>query len=583
MLAPTVVSLSTHATGVLTMKTSFVVTMIGCWLLLSGGCRTSPQEAADLVLRGGHIVTMESSYPAVQAIAVKAGRIIAVGANEDIQQHVGDRTRIIELGGKTVIPGLIDAHTHFLGIGSRSMQIDVGGPSKEEIIKRIAARASQAKPGEWIQGRGWDQNNWPVKAFPTRADLDVVAPQNPVYLSRVDGHAAWVNSKALEIAGIRKGTPDPSGGRIIRDSGGEIAGTLVDNAFRLVSSHIPPMSKEQRKEAARLSVRECLASGLTGVHEAGGSREDIELYEEMMKAGEFDLRIYEFVRWPADEQKLPYTYESLDYYLVQGPQIGLYDNRLTIRGIKMSLDGSLGSRGAAFLESYLDDPGNRGVLRLTEEEIYQTILRGLKAGFQTAVHAIGDRANRVVLDAMERALKEAKVADARLRVEHAQVLDPADLPRFARLGIIPSMQPTHCTTDMHWIAQRIGEQRTRYSYAWRSLLDTGVRIPAGSDAPVESVAPLPGIYAAVTRQDRQGWPEGGWHPEQIVSREQALRMFTIDAAYAAFEEKIKGSLAPGKLADMVVLSKDILTIPAREILQTSVEMTILGGKVVYPR
>jgi len=565
------------------MRNSLVMPIVGCWLLLSSGCRTNPQEAAELVLRDGHIVTMESANPAAQAIAVKAGRIIAVGTNEEIQKRVDAGTQIIELGGKTVVPGMIDAHTHFLGIGSRTMRIDASGASKEEIIKRVAARAAQAKPGEWIQGRGWDQNNWPVKVFPGKAELDAVARQNPVYLSRVDGHAAWVNSRALEMAGIRKGTPDPPGGQIIRDRNGEPTGTLVDNAFRLVSTHIPPMSREQKKEAARLSIRECLASGLTGVHEAGGSRQDIELYEEMMKAGEFDLRIYEFVRWPANEQNLPHTYEALDYYLAQGPQIGLHDNHLTIRGIKMSLDGALGSRGAAFLEPYQDDPANRGVLRLSEDEIYRTILRGLKAGFQTAVHAIGDRANRTVLDAMERALKEANVADARLRVEHAQVLDPAELPRFARLGVIPSMQPVHCTTDMHWIAQRIGEPRTRYAYAWRTLLDTGVRIPGGSDAPVESVAPLAGIYAAVTRQDRQGWPEGGWHPEQVVSREQALRMFTIDAAYAAFEENIKGSLAPGKLADMAVLSKDILTIPAREILQTQVEMTILGGRVVYTK
>jgi predicted amidohydrolase YtcJ len=263
--------------------------------------------------------------------------------------------------------------------------------------------------------------------------------------------------------------------------------------------------------------------------------------------------------------------------------VGLFDNRLTIRGIKMSIDGALGSRGAAFLAPYADDPDNLGVMRLTEEEIYATILRGLEAGFQTATHAIGDRANRIVLDAMERALKESGATDARLRVEHAQVLDPADVPRFAELGIIPSMQPTHCTTDMHWITDRIGEERSRFAYAWRTLLDSGVRIPGGSDAPVESVEPLQGIYAAVTRRDRKGWPEGGWHPEQIVSREEALRMFTIDAAYSVFEEDIKGSLAPGKLADMVVLSRDITTIPAPEILETEVLMTILGGRIVYQK
>jgi predicted amidohydrolase YtcJ len=548
------------------------------------GCGSGPGESPDLVLAGGNVVTMDGARPRAQAVAVKADRIVAVGSDAELRRSAGAATRIVELAGRTVVPGMIDAHTHFLSIGARRMQIDAStAKDKSEIVRMVAERAAQAKPGEWIVGRGWDQNNWPGKAFPTRADLDAAAGGHPVYLGRVDGHAAWVNSTALAIAGIRKNTPDPAGGQIIRDRTGEPTGVLVDNAFRIVSQHVPPLTKEQRKQAVRYAIEECLAAGLTGVHEAGGVREDIELYEEMMKAGEFDLRIYEFVRWPVDEQQLPHSYESLDYYLAKGPQAGLYDNRLTIRGIKMSLDGALGSRGAAFLEPYADDPGNRGVLRLTESEVHDTIVRGLKAGFQIAVHAIGDRANRIVLDVMERALRESHAADARLRVEHAQVLDPADLPRFAKLGIIPSMQPTHCTTDMHWISDRIGDQRSRLAYAWRSLLDTGVRIPGGSDAPVESVAPLPGIYAAVTRRDRAGWPEGGWHPEQTLRIDEALRMFTIDAAYAAFEENIKGSISPGKLADLAVLSRDITAIPAPEILNTSVDMTILGGRIVFQR
>ncbi len=552
--------------------------------MTSGGCHSGPPESADLLLLGGNVHTVDSSTPRAQAIAVRDGRIVAVGSDADVRRRFSAAQRVIELGGRTVVPGMIDSHTHFASIGARRLQIDASGATgPEEIARKVAAQVAQLKPGEWVQGRGWDQNNWQAKVFPTREILDRVAPNNPVYLARVDGHAAWVNSKALEIARVGKNTPEPDGGKIIRNARGEPSGTLVDNAFRLVSRHIPAPTKEQRKQAVRLSIQECLAAGLTGVHEAGGTRSDIELYEEMMAAGEFDLRICEFLRWPVDEQKLPHTYESLDPYLNQGPQIGLHDQRLTIRGIKMSIDGALGSRGAAFFEPYADDPGNRGVTRLTEAEIYETTLRGLKAGFQTAVHAIGDRANRMALDAMERALREAGSSDARLRIEHAQVLDAADLPRFRSLGIIPSMQPTHCTTDMHWIAERIGEPRTRYAYAWRSLLDTGVRIPGGSDAPVESVQPLLGIYAAATRQDRQGWPDGGWHPEQILSREEALRMFTIDAAYSVFEENIKGSLTPGKLADIVILSKDIMTVPAPNILTTEVVMTILGGKVVYEK
>ncbi len=568
------------------MRFHFFVIPISLLLILSiGACGpSSTDEVADLVLTGGHIVTMDPKQPMVQAVAVRGDRIVAVGTDEDIQEWVGDHTEITALDGKTVVPGMIDAHVHFIGIGARRMNIDASqATSKEEIVQMVKERVAQSSPGEWIRGRGWDQNNWPVKTFPTKEDLDAVSAENPVYLGRVDGHAAWVNSRALESAGITKETPDPPGGQIIHGENGEPTGTLIDNAFRLVSQHIPSASDEERKEAVKLSIEECLSSGLTGVHEAGGRREDIELYEEMMRAGEFDFRIYEYLRWPVDEQKLPHTYESLDYYLEKGPQVGLYDHRLTIRGIKMSLDGALGSRGAALLEPYSDDPDNRGVLRLTEEEIYATVLRGLEAGFQSAVHAIGDRANRTVLDAMEKALVEAQVEDARLRIEHSQILDESDVPRYAKLGIIPSMQPTHCTTDMHWIEERIGEERSQHSYAWRTLLETGVRIPGGSDAPVESVRPLWGIYAAVTRQDRKGWPEGGWHPDQCLSREEALRMFTLDAAYAAFEEDIKGSITPGKLADFAVLSKDIMTIPPPEILETEVLMTFLGGKIVYQK
>jgi predicted amidohydrolase YtcJ len=357
----------------------------------------------------------------------------------------------------------------------------------------------------------------------------------------------------------------------------------IDNAYRMVMGSAPPLTKDQRMKSIELAIQACLAAGLTGIHDLGGFREEIELYEEMIKEDRFDFRVYEFVRWPVDEHKLPHTYESLDYYLDQGPQIGLYDNRLTIRGIKLTVDGALGSRSAALLEPYSDDPDNRGLFRLTEEEVYETLVRGLRAGFHTGIHCIGDRGNRMAIDAMERALKEMPTEDHRLRIEHAQILHQDDIPRFAALGIIPTMQPTHATSDMRWVEERLGVERLQYAYAWRTLLDTGGRIPGGSDAPVESIRPLLGIYAAVTRQDANGWPEGGWYPEQRLSREEALRMYTLDAAYGAFEEDLKGSLTPGKLADLAVLSKDIMTIPAPEILETEVVMTLLGGKVVYEK
>lgn len=558
---------------------------IPIWLTIAlAACQSSPDEPADLVLRNANIVTMNRNTPTAEALAVSGDRILAVGSEDEVSGYVGTETEVLDLEGKTVVPGMIDSHVHFVGLGNRLLQLDARNVSdKDEIIERVAEHVADAEAGEWIQGRGWDQNRWSVKEFPTKEELDGVSPDNPVFLRRVDGHAAWVNSLALEIAGITRETPDPPGGEIIRYASGEPAGTLVDNAFRLVSEHIPPISREQKRRAIGLAIQECLASGLTGVHEAGGYREDIELYEEMMREDAFDLRIYEFLRWPTDEQKLPHTYEELDYYLEQGPQVGLHGNRLTIRGIKMSIDGALGSRGAALLEPYEDDPDNRGLLRLTEDEVYATIVRGLEAGFQVTTHAIGDRANRLVLDTMERALEETGAEDARLRIEHAQILHPDDVPRFAEFGVIPSMQPTHCTTDMNWAATRLGEERTEYAYAWRSLLDSGIPIAGGSDAPVEPVQPLPGIYAAVTRRDLEtGWPgEEGWHPEQKVTREEALRMFTIDAAYSVFEEDLKGSLEPGKLADIVVLSKDIMTIPAEEILTTEVLMTFLGGELVY--
>ena len=551
-------------------------------IIVGAACGPSvPENPADVVLTGGDIVTMADGAPAAQAIAVVGDRIAAVGSDAEIEALVGPETQVIRLDGKTVVPGMIDAHVHFTNLGRQRQILNARGMSKEEIVAEVGRRAAASPPGDWIEGRGWDQNTWQVREFPTKADLDGVSPDNPVFLKRIDGHAAWVNSAALMAASITRDTLDPAGGQIIRDAAGDPTGTLIDNGFRLAEREIPPPSRAQRRQAVHLAIEEALASGLTGVHEAGGSREEIEVYLEMLEDDDFDFRLYEFVRWPANEAEQPHTYDELDYFLEQGPQVGLYDNRLTIRGIKMSIDGAMGSRGAALLEPYADDPGNTGLFRLSEDEIYGTILRGLEAGFQTATHAIGDAANRVVLDAFERAIEESGVEDHRLRIEHAQILHPDDVGRFAELGVLPSMQPTHATSDMHWVVDRVGEQRTTFAYAWRTLLDSGVRMPGGSDAPVESVRPLWGIYSAVTRQDHDPGNAAPWHPEQLVTREEALRMFTIDAAYGAFEEDLKGSLEVGKLADMVVLSRDIMTIAAPEILETAVLTTILGGRIVY--
>lgn len=554
-------------------------------LLAATGCgdaRPPAATAPDLVIYNANVVTMDPAMPLAQAVAVRGDRILAVGSSGEIRALADEHTEQQNLYGRTLVPGLIDAHVHFLGIGMRLLRIDASrARSRAAVVQMVADRVATARPGDWITGRGWDQTRWPDTAFPSAADLDAVAPDNPVYLSRVDGHAGWANSAALELAGISAETPDPSGGRILRDARGNPTGTLIDNAFRMVTRLIPPPTDEERTLAVNLAIQEALSRGVTSVHETGGFRRDIDLYRTLMADGHFDLRIFEFLRWPLDEGTQPHGYEDLDVWLADGRQDGLYDNRLTIGGIKMSIDGALGSRGAALLEPYADDPDNRGVLRLGEDEVYATIVRGLRAGFQVTTHAIGDAANRLVLDAMERAIAATGAKDHRMRIEHAQILAPEDLPRFAQLGITPSMQPTHCTSDMRWAETRLGPERVRYAYAWKSLLDTGVRIAGGSDAPVEAIDPLAGFHAAVTRQDADGWPEGGWHPEQRVSREQALRMFTSDAAWSVFEEKLKGSLTPGKLADMVVLSQDIMRVPDDRLLDTQVLITWLGGRIVY--
>ncbi len=548
------------------------------FVLTPVGSVVEREDAADLVLHDGKIVTMNAAQPQAQAIAVVGDKIAAVGNDKEIRKLIGDSTRVIDLQGKLMIPGLIESHGHLLGIGQAKLVLDlVGTTSEVQIAQMIEARAARAKPGEWILGRGWDQNDWPEKKFPTFESITKAAPNNPVYLTRVDGHAGWANRRAMEFAGLTKEMPDPPGGRSIRDGQGNPTGVLIDRAQGLVFSKIPPPGRDQQKQALILAMQECLASGLTSFHDAGASRDVVDLYEEFLQENRLALRLY--VMLAGGDQEL------LRDYFARGPEVGLGDGRLTIRAIKLVADGALGSRGAALLEDYADEPGNKGLLILSEDRIFEVANQALARGFQVCTHAIGDRANRAVLDAYERAFKaHADVEDPRFRIEHAQILDEADIPRFARLGVIASMQATHCTSDMPWVPDRIGEARARKgAYVWRKLLKTGARIANGSDAPVESVNPLWGFFAAVTRQDHQGKPLRGWYPDQRMTRQEALRSFTLDAAYAAFEENHKGSLKKGKLADLVVLTKDIMTVPPLEILQTSVVMTIVGGKVVYEK
>ncbi len=532
-----------------------------------------PGPAADLIVHNAVVHTLDPEVPRAQALAARDGRIVFVGDDEGALALGGEGTRVVDLGGATVLPGMIDAHAHVQGLGKSLRSLDlVGTTSIEEVAERVR-RACESEPaGSWIYGRGWDQNDWAEARFPT-ADQLPECGDHPVYLARVDGHAYWVNRLALERAGIDASTPDPDGGRIERDAKGRPTGVLVDRAADLVRQAVPEPSPQEMQIRVLRAQEACLRAGLTGVVDAGVGRQELNAYHALAEEGMLKIRVY--VMLDLEEAGL------LDAYLSSPPLVGLHDDLLTVRAVKAYSDGALGSRGAALLAPYSDDPDNAGLLVNDPAALEALTTRALAGGWQVGTHAIGDRANRVVLDVYERALAAAPAGDHRLRIEHAQVVDPADIPRFAELGIIPAMQPTHCTSDMPWAGERLGPERLQGAYAWRTFLDAGVRIPLGSDFPVESHRPLWGIYAAVTRQDHAGEPEGGWRPEQRLSIEEAIRGFTVDAAYGSFEEEIKGTLTVGKLADWVVLDRDPMAVPPAELLETRVRMTVLGGQIVH--
>lgn len=535
------------------------------------------QVPVDLIVHNAKIYTVDPHSPRAEALAVAGDRIASVGTSAEILRRRGPSTRTIDAGGATVVPGLHDAHGHFTGLGSslRTLQL-TGTASFDAVLARVVARAGRIRPGEWIEGRGWDQNDWPDRRWPTHDRLTAALPDHPVYLTRIDGHAALVNARALQLAGITRDTPDPEGGRILRDAAGRPTGVLIDRAQALVSSRIPPPSREELVQRIVAADEQTRRLGLTTVHDAGVDPPVVDLYRQLIDEGRLQTRLYVMLRGSLSELRAHFD---------RGPLVGHANHRLTVRAIKISADGALGSRGAALLEPYADEPASRGLLVVPPDELYALTRAASEAGFQTCVHAIGDRANRVTLDAFERVQREVPTARAlRLRVEHAQVLDAADIPRFAALDVIASIQPTHATSDMPWAAERLGPQRTAEgAYVWQKLIRSGARIASGSDFPVEQTDPLLGFYAAVTRRDPSGHPAGGWFPEERLSREQALQSFTLDAAYAAHAEDHLGSLSPGKLADFVMLSKDIMTVPPEEILTTTVTMTVVGGRVAEHR
>jgi predicted amidohydrolase YtcJ len=535
----------------------------------------APAAKADLVLVNARVYTVDDSRPNASAFAVRNGRIVFVGSDREARFLAGPRTRVIDAHGRTVIPGMVDAHAHLLGLGTslRNVQL-AGSKSYDEVIARVVDRAKTAKPGEWIQGRGWDQNLWSDKKFPTHDALSRAVPNHPVVLTRIDGHAVLANAMAMKAAGVTAATHDPDGGRIERASGGAPAGVFVDNAMGLIRRAIPNETRAQTRDEILAAIAEANKWGLIGIHDAGASERTIDIYESLAREGRYNLRNYVMVAGDSADVK---------HYFGVGPRSALYDGHIWVRSIKLYADGALGSRGAALLAPYSDDHANSGLLVTPPAEIQRIATGALRRGFQVGVHAIGDRGNRIVLDAFDAAMRTVPVADHRFRVEHAQVISLQDIPRFAQMGVIPSMQASHQTSDMRWAETRVGPERIKGAYAWRSLLSSGVVIPNGSDFPVEEVNPLISFHSAVSRQDATNWPPGGWYPEQRMTRDEALRAMTIWPAYAGFQEKIMGSITPGKYADFVILDRDIMTVPVAEILQTNVMSTWIGGKLVYER
>jgi predicted amidohydrolase YtcJ len=554
----------------------FVVTLIAATMIPAAFPQVEP---ADLVFRNGNIYTADQQHPRAEAVAVKRDRIAFVGSNADVQKYVGDQTRVVDLHGQTMLPGLTDAHYHFIGVGQREMNLNLEGITNlEDFLAKVKTGVDQAKPGQWVTGRGWIETFWKPPVFPTRWDLDKISPNNPVFLGRADGHGAVANSAALKLGGVTKDTPDPFGGQILRDKQtGEPNGMLLDNAQRFVTSKIPPASESDIEKAVMLANDRSLKLGWTQVQDPGGSFDDVNLYQKLFRSRQLKIRIYKAVYGPGpDAQRL----------LREGPILEAFDNHFNLRTIKVVSDGALGSRGAALLAPYSDAPDSSGFLRVKDSDLLPMLEEALRKGIQVETHAIGDMANRFVLDEYEKALNavpqdQRKIREPRWRDEHSQIVNPADLPRFAKLGIIPSMQPSHAIGDLHFAPSRLGLARLEGAYAWQSFIKSGVIVPGGSDAPVERGEPMIEFYAAVARKDIKGFSGEGWHPEEKVTREQALKMFTVWPAYAAFEEKLRGSIEAGKLADFTVLSADIMTIPEMEILKTHCVMTIVGGEIVY--
>jgi hypothetical protein len=553
-------------------------------------CSGPKKEAATLLIYGGPIYTVDSIQTIVEAVVTKDSIILFAGNLEEAEKYKNEQTQVIDLEGKTMTPGLIEGHGHFMGLGYNELELDlINTTSYQEIVDAVAEKVKTIAPGEWILGRGWHQSKWEalpadaVNGFQTHDLLSAVTPNNPVYLSHASGHAGFANAKAMEIAGIEILPKDGidklqvEGGEVMRDELGRPTGIFNERAQRLIYQHIPQDSPEKKAQAFDLAVKACHRNGITSFHDAGIGRGTLTDYENAREANKMNVRIYAMLSGN-DKDLLNEWYEK-------GPFIDP-NNRLTIRSIKLNCDGALGSRGAWLLEPYTDRPGHYGHETLPMEMVLETALNGLRKGFQVCSHAIGDRANKEILDRYEAAFEELPnlKTNHRFRIEHAQHLHPDDIPRFAQLGVIPAMQAIHLSSDRSWAIDRLGEKRIKEgAYMWQDLLKSGIPIVNGTDVPVEPLNPIASLYASISRKTLKGTPEGGYEPEQKMTREQALRSYTLDAAYGAFEENIKGSITAGKLADFTIYNQDIMTVPENQFLETEIAMTIFNGDVVYKK
>ncbi len=562
-------------------------------LLIIHFCFTTCQQhpVADLVIRNGTIYTVNERQPTVESVAVKGNKIIFAGTSADVAAFIDEQTQILDLAGSTMTPGFIEGHAHFMGVGTNKVDLDLMMvKSYEEMIEKVAEAVKKVEPGIWITGRGWHQNKWDslpkpmIKGFQTHQALSEISPDNPVFLRHASGHAGFANAKAMEIAGFANITQEgqsaefKEGGEIIRDNLGNPTGIFNENAMQLITDYIPERSQEDRMRIATLAMEECLSHGITSFQDAGIDQETVDLYKKLAKEGALKVRLWAMLS--GTDTML------IKKYMGSGPEIGLADNFLTIRSIKMYADGALGSRGAWLLEEYTDMPGQFGHETTPMNKIYNMAVQGLQHGFQVCTHAIGDRANREVLNQYEQAFKRfpKEAEDARFRIEHAQHLTEEDIPRFSQLGVIPAMQAIHLSSDRPWAIQRLGQRRIdEGAYVWRKLIDSGATIINGTDAPVEPIDPIASFYASVTRKTSRQEPENGFEPSQKMSRDEALKSYTWNAAYGAFEEDIKGSIEVGKLADFTIFSQDLMKVPENKILNTTIDFTVVNGKIAYSR